>query len=78
MRAVAFESEELRVFHKACREGRAADIAKLSILPKMLDALSPVTGRTVSITHRGVIVIDHVMQRSPLSWRQHILLPSLS
>lgn len=44
----AFESEELRLFHKACREGRAVDIANAkSISPDMLNSRSVVTGRTV-------------------------------
>ncbi|CAM9403138.1 unnamed protein product [Pylaiella littoralis] len=43
----AFESEELRRFHKACREGNAVDIANAkSISPDVLHSRSVVTGRT--------------------------------
>ncbi|CAM9092383.1 unnamed protein product [Ectocarpus fasciculatus] len=43
----AFESEELRVFHKACREGKALEIANAKFLsPDLLNTRSVVTGRT--------------------------------
>lgn len=44
----AFESEEVRLFHKACRAGNALEIANdKSISPSMLNTRSVVTGRTV-------------------------------
>lgn len=47
----AFESEELRVFHKACREGKALEIANANFIsPDLLNTRSVVTGRTVSIS----------------------------
>lgn len=47
----AFESEELRLFHKACREGKAVEIANAkSISPDLLNSRSVVTGRTVRIS----------------------------
>ncbi|CAM9416498.1 unnamed protein product [Hapterophycus canaliculatus] len=43
----AFESEELRLFHKACREGKALEIANAkSISRGILNTRSVVTGRT--------------------------------
>ncbi|CAM9554622.1 unnamed protein product [Scytosiphon promiscuus] len=43
----AFESEELRLFHKACREGKALEIAQAkSISAGILHARSVITGRT--------------------------------
>ena len=44
----AFESEELRLFHKKCREGKALEIANAtSISPSLLNTRSVITGRTV-------------------------------
>lgn len=42
------EQEELRLLHKVCREGRLANIVKLTSNQKrMLNTRYPVTGRTV-------------------------------
>ncbi|CAM9104443.1 unnamed protein product [Laminaria digitata] len=47
MGGTGFVSEELRLFHKACREGRTAEVVNMkSIPPDLLETRSAATGRT--------------------------------
>ena len=47
--------EELRLLHKACREGRTADVVNLkSVPPDLLETRSAATGRTVSDSSRFI------------------------
>lgn len=47
---MAFESEEDRLFHNACRDGRTRDAEQLFKSHRhVLDPRSVVTGRTVSV-----------------------------
>ncbi|CAN0037903.1 unnamed protein product, partial [Choristocarpus tenellus] len=41
----AFEPEELRVLHKACREGEDAIVAQAISSGLSIDMMSPITGR---------------------------------
>lgn len=49
MASTGFVSEALRLFHKACREGRTADVVNhlRSAPPDLLETRSAATGRTV-------------------------------
>lgn len=58
MPEVSFTNEELRVFHKACREGRVADVAKAKVSRNMLDTRAVTSGRTVSLINTLYVAVS--------------------